>query len=497
MAKGLREHGLLAPEIHHADLKQGLLVIEDLGDERVVAGDPPVPIEERYETAVDALLALHDQALPDRLPVAPHLEYQIPAYDLEAFLIEAELFIDWYLPRLDLTVPDPIARLFRALWSEALTPALEAPPTWVLRDYHSPNLLWLPQHQGSGAARHPGFPGCRDGTGRLRSGLAAAGRPRRRRQINRARAVGPLSAPAARRRSGFRRRPIHQDLRDARGATRQQDSRHIRAARPARRQAAIPASHAAHMGLLAAFAGASGAGAAQRMVCGAHSGYADLSARASGARMSDTQPRRSTKSDRVKSDRVVPDRAMVLAAGLGTRMRPFNGQVPKPLVQVGGKALIDHVLDRLADTGVERAVVNVHHLADQIEQHLRGRQRPRIIISDERHGLLGTGGGVVKALDQLGDAPFFHVNSDTIWIDGVQPNLGRLAAAFEPERMDALLLLAPTATSTGYAGRGDYAMTPDGRLVAAASATWCRSSMRAPPSWRPRCSAMRRPAPFR
>ncbi len=181
--------------------------------------------------------------------------------------------------------------------------------------------------------------------------------------------------------------------------------------------------------------------------------------------MSDTQPRRSTKSDRVKSDRVVPDRAMVLAAGLGTRMRPFNGQVPKPLVQVGGKALIDHVLDRLADTGVERAVVNVHHLADQIEQHLRGRQRPRIIISDERHGLLGTGGGVVKALDQLGDAPFFHVNSDTIWIDGVQPNLGRLAAAFEPERMDALLLLAPTATSTGYAGRGDYAMTPDGRLV--------------------------------
>ncbi len=148
MAKGLREHGLLAPEIHHADLKQGLLVIEDLGDERVVAGDPPVPIEERYETAVDALLALHDQALPDRLPVAPHLEYQIPAYDLEAFLIEAELFIDWYLPRLGVTIPDPDSRLFRALWSEALTPAIEAPPTWVLRDYHSPNLLWLPQHKG-------------------------------------------------------------------------------------------------------------------------------------------------------------------------------------------------------------------------------------------------------------------------------------------------------------------------------------------------------------
>jgi MurNAc alpha-1-phosphate uridylyltransferase len=161
-----------------------------------------------------------------------------------------------------------------------------------------------------------------------------------------------------------------------------------------------------------------------------------------------------------------PDRAMVLAAGLGTRMRPFNGHVPKPLVQVGGKALIDHVLDRLAEAGVERAVVNVHHLADQIEAHLRARKQPRIVISDERDGLLGTGGGVIKALPELGAAPFFHINSDTIWIDGVQPNLARLAAAFAPDRMDALLLLAPTATSIGYAGRGDFAMGTDGRLEA-------------------------------
>jgi len=159
-----------------------------------------------------------------------------------------------------------------------------------------------------------------------------------------------------------------------------------------------------------------------------------------------------------------PNRAMVLAAGLGTRMRTFNGQVPKPLVQVGGKALIDHMLDRLADIGVERAIVNVHHLADQIEAHLHSRQRPRIVISDERDGLLGTGGGVVKALGELGEAPFFHVNSDTIWIDGVQPNLRLLAAAFAPGHMDALLLLAPTATSIGYGGRGDFSMTADGRL---------------------------------
>src|ERR1700716_3417773 len=164
-------------------------------------------------------------------------------------------------------------------------------------------------------------------------------------------------------------------------------------------------------------------------------------------------------------NQATPKRAMVLAAGLGTRMRAFDGRIPKPLVQVGGKPLIDYVLDRLAEQGVERTVVNVHHLADQIERHLAGRARPQIVFSDERAELLGTAGGVVKALPQLGDAPFFHVNSDTIWIDGVKPNLGRLAAAFELSRMDALLLVAPTATSIGYTGRGDFAMGPDGMLT--------------------------------
>ncbi len=155
---------------------------------------------------------------------------------------------------------------------------------------------------------------------------------------------------------------------------------------------------------------------------------------------------------------------MVLAAGLGTRMRSLTDKAPKPLVPVAGKALIDHVLDRLADAGVARAVVNVHYMAEQIEQHLAYRTRPQIVISDERGLLLGTGGGVARALPQLGHAPFFHINSDTIWIDGVQPNLARLAEAFDSDTMDALLLLAPTTGSIGYDGRGDFAMAPDGRL---------------------------------
>jgi MurNAc alpha-1-phosphate uridylyltransferase len=162
--------------------------------------------------------------------------------------------------------------------------------------------------------------------------------------------------------------------------------------------------------------------------------------------------------------RTVPRSAMVLAAGRGERMRPLTDRIPKPLVAVAGQPLIDHVLDRLAAVGVERAVVNVHYLADLIERHLAGRRQPKIVISDERADLLDTGGGVVKALAALGHEPFFHLNSDTLWIDGVKPNLERLAETFDPVAMDALLLLAPTAASIGYTGRGDFAMAADGRL---------------------------------
>jgi MurNAc alpha-1-phosphate uridylyltransferase len=161
---------------------------------------------------------------------------------------------------------------------------------------------------------------------------------------------------------------------------------------------------------------------------------------------------------------MMPKSAIVLAAGLGTRMRPYNGHVPKPLVSVGGRSLIDYGLDRLAEAGVERAVVNVHHLADAVEGHLAARKRPRIIISDERESLLGTGGGIAKALPHLGAAPFFLVNSDTLWLDGVRPNFARLAENFDAGAMDALLLLAPSVGSLGYQGRGDYAMRDDGRL---------------------------------
>jgi len=161
---------------------------------------------------------------------------------------------------------------------------------------------------------------------------------------------------------------------------------------------------------------------------------------------------------------VQPHTAMVLAAGLGLRMRPLTEHTPKPLIEVAGKPLLDHVLDRLADANVETAVVNVRYLGEQIIAHVASRARPKVIISDERNEVVGTGGALVKALPQLGNEPFFHLNADTMWIDSVTPNLRRLADAFDPERMDILLLMAPTAQSIGYDGAGDYAMLTDGQL---------------------------------
>ncbi|HVV93125.1 MAG TPA: nucleotidyltransferase family protein [Hyphomicrobiales bacterium] len=156
---------------------------------------------------------------------------------------------------------------------------------------------------------------------------------------------------------------------------------------------------------------------------------------------------------------------MVLAAGLGRRMGALTTERPKPMVEVGGRPLIDHVLDRLVAAGVDPVVVNVHHHADQLEDHLRRRARPDIVISDERDALLETGGGVRRALPLLGTDPFFVMNGDTIWIEDGVSNLARMAAAFDPARMDALLLLAGRAGSIGYEGRGDFLRAEDGRLA--------------------------------
>ncbi len=157
--------------------------------------------------------------------------------------------------------------------------------------------------------------------------------------------------------------------------------------------------------------------------------------------------------------------AMIFAAGRGTRMRPLTAITPKPLIEVMGRAMIDHVFDRLQSAGVTRYVVNVHYLADMIEVHVRRHSPGRVTISDERKGLLDTGGGLIKALPLLGDEPFIIANSDTFWIEGASSTMQRVIDAFDPARMDAMLVLAPTVTAVGYDGRGDFDLKTDGRLT--------------------------------
>jgi len=162
--------------------------------------------------------------------------------------------------------------------------------------------------------------------------------------------------------------------------------------------------------------------------------------------------------------------AMIMGAGLGTRMRPLTDDRPKPLVTVGGITLIDHSIDRLVAAGVTLVVVNLHYKAEMLRAHLAKRRDVEIVYSDETDQLLDTGGGVVKALPHLGDRPFFVLNSDSIWIENGTPVLPAMLAAWDERRMDGLLLLADMKTALGYEGKGDFALKPDGHMARARDA---------------------------
>lgn len=161
----------------------------------------------------------------------------------------------------------------------------------------------------------------------------------------------------------------------------------------------------------------------------------------------------------------VPRTAMIMAAGLGKRMRPLTATRPKPLIEVGGKALLDHVLDKLRTAGVQKVVVNVHYLADSLEAHLTTREHGlEVVISDERDLLLETGGGLVRAEPLIDCDPFLSLNSDNLWVDGPADTLKLLASQWDGERMDALLLLVPLASARNHKGIGDFHMDRSGRI---------------------------------
>lgn len=171
-----------------------------------------------------------------------------------------------------------------------------------------------------------------------------------------------------------------------------------------------------------------------------------------------------TRTKKTPASSAVPQKAMVMAAGLGLRMRPLTLERPKPLIPVMGKPMLDHALDRLEEAGVASAVVNSHYKGQMIAAHLAGRTAPAITLSPE-DTLLETGGGVKKALPLLGSDPVYVVNADILWLDGPSPTLARLARHWNPDEMDALLLLMATTKAVGYEGRGDYHMDPLGRLT--------------------------------
>lgn len=159
-----------------------------------------------------------------------------------------------------------------------------------------------------------------------------------------------------------------------------------------------------------------------------------------------------------------PKNAMVLSAGLGSRMRPITDKMPKPLVKVFGKTLLDHGLDALSQAAVTNAVVNVHYFPEQIEAHVQSRISPNILISDERNQLLDSGGGIAKALPKIGPKPFYLLNADSFWIEGIKPNLQLLGESWNDDEMDIILLLSGIHNCVGYPGKGDFTMDPEGRL---------------------------------
>ena len=453
MDRGLLAEKFSAPRILAEDLASGLLLIEDFGAEPVI--NRSGPILERYAEATRLLAALHARALPSSLPVAKDRDHVVPPYDLDAFLIETELLLDWYCPDVAGIAPSGSVRAeFGHVWRELLADSLAGPQTWTLRDYHSPNLIWLPKRQG--LAR----------VGLLDFQDAVMGPPAY--DVASLLQDARVTVPAE----------MELKLLGIYAAARRQDDPDFDMAAFATAYAVMAAQRAtkilgifarlnrrdgkpqylAHLPRIRAYLARNlGHPALNRLKT-----WYGANLKADFAEPAPPPEPALPEASAASGDWT----AMVLAAGLGSRMRPITDTVPKPLVSVGSLAMIDHVFGRLREAGIGKAVVNVHHLADRIEGHLLGVEGIAVDVSDERDALLETGGGVKRALPRLGHV-FLVVNSDSLWTgDAPQDggNVGRLLAAWRPDAMDALLLLAPR-ESLGYDGRGDFVMSADGRLA--------------------------------
>jgi N-acetylmuramate 1-kinase len=454
IGQALRAAGLSAPEIYSADLQRGLLLLEDFGD-RVFGRELEAGANQSdlWTFGVDTLLALRQVPVPQSIALPDGSHYQIPRLDHDSLSIEVALLPDWYWPAIKGSpIPDQAREEFKAAWAPIFERLLSLPTTWQLRDYHSPNLILLPDRHGAAKTGIIDFQDALQGPAAY--DLVSL--------LQDARVTVPADVESA-----LLSHYMERASADEPGFDRDSFG-FAYAALGAQRNTKI-------LGIFARLAKRDGKPGYLRHIPRlwdymdrslAHPDLAALRAwfskhlppESRSALVPAAAPSMARKKPAITT-------AMVLAAGLGNRMRPLTDTIPKPLVALGGKPMIDHALDRLQDAGISRAVVNVHYLADQIESHLEARSRPAIIISDERGVLLETGGGVVHALTMLGAAPFVIHNSDTVWIEHGPSNIARLIEAWDHNAMESLLLLAPRATSLGYDGRGDFHLRPDGQLV--------------------------------
>lgn len=429
IASELKTRGFSAPQIIAADLEAGLMLLEDLGDNlfaRVIESD--VSLERPlYEAAIDTLAAIYRSSFPLKFTHGTDV-WRVREYDTAALQAEADLFLEWFVTDLGVDLSDKAITEWYKIWGDMFT-ALEAhAPGLALRDFHAENLFWLPERQAT----------ARVGLIDFQDALLA----------HPAYDLVSLLEDARRAVSAEVSAAVIPRFCDKAGLADDQAFRNAYAVMGAQRNAKI-------LGI-----------------------FVRLAKRDNKVRYRELIPRvvrlfiNNLQSDttshlkdwmecylpQIFDIRSVIKTAMVMAAGHGTRMRPLTNDRSKAMVEVDGKPLIDHMLDRLAEVGVERVVVNVHAHADHLETHLKARQTaPEIIISDEREALLETGGGVVKALPLLGSDPIFICNIDAVWQEfGADLSLDTMLKLWDPTRMDDLLLLAPKQATLGYHGAGDF-----------------------------------------
>lgn len=438
LATALTRRGFSAPRILAADMDNGLLLLEDLGADLFAQILAQEPRKERalYSEAISCLAAIYRSSFSENLN-ARDANWHIRSYDSKALQAEADLFLEWYIPEFDAPLTATAKAEWYKIWANAFEHLNAHAPGLALRDFHAENIFWLPERTATAKIglidfqdalfAHPSYD--------LVSLLEDA-----RRDVDEY-MVDDL---------------IKQFCEEA-GIKDDDKFRTAYAVMGAQRNAKI-------LGIFVRLA---------RRDSKQH--YLDMIPRVARHFMKILNPRvfkgmdswicEHAQSLFHHQQRVKPiTTAMVMAAGHGTRMRPLTDNTCKALVKVGGKALIDHMLDRLGEAGITRAVVNVHTFADQLEAHLKARKTlPTIIISDEREELLETGGGVVKALPLLGDDPILICNIDAIWTEEV-PVISSLINAWHPQIMDELLLLAPIENTIGYYGKGDFTTGFDLRL---------------------------------